>query len=93
MIIFFVNVILFSFLGKPMKYLNKYLVGSFVVAFSLSLISLVYLYPEVSNLLYTDSVANLPALSPTFFVKVFLTLAGQTTMLGAVFYTIAKKLF
>lgn len=76
-----------------MKYLNKYLIGSFVVAFSVSLISLVYLYPEVSKLLYTDSVADLPTLSPTFFVKVFLTLVGQTTLLWAAFYTLAKKLF
>jgi len=76
-----------------MKNINKYLIWSFVFAFCFSLVSLVYLYPEILKVFYTDNLANLPMLTPTFFVKVFLTLTGQTTLLWTVFYIIAKKIF
>jgi hypothetical protein len=56
------------------------------------LVSSVYLYPEIVKFLLTDSVAELPV-SWLFFLKVFLTLAGQTSILWVIFYTIAKRMF
>ena len=65
---------------------------SLSLAFVVSLVSSVYLYPEIVKFLLTDSVAELPV-SWLFFLKVFLTLAGQTSILWVIFYTIAKRMF
>ncbi len=72
---------------------NNYFIASFLLAFLISFVTITYLYPEVTNIFYSDSLANLSWFNPLFFVKVFFILAWQTSLLWAVFYNLAKKIF
>jgi len=77
-----------------MKIKQKYLIGSFLLAFILSFITVLIIYPQFNEFLYT-SISNpeFVQFRPTFFVKVVSILLAQTSALGFIFYTIAKKLF
>lgn len=73
---------------------DKYLIGSIVFAFGISILTVSYVYPSFFWILYTSiNNPNFQQFSVTFFIKVFSVLLTQTSVLGFIFYSIAKKLF
>jgi len=72
---------------------NKLLISSIIISFSLSLLTVFLLFPDTSKILYTNIAGWTIEISWSFLVKVALVLWWQTSVLGSVFYVIAKKMF
>ena len=66
---------------------------SFLLAFILSFFTIIFMVPETKNIIYTNINSWTINVSWSFLVKVFAILLWQTSVLGSVFYVIAKKMF
>jgi len=72
--------------------MKKKLVNSFILAFFVSFVTILYVYPQTAGL-FTTNISEVPSFNSIFFMKVFATLLWQTWALWLIFYNLAKKLF
>ena len=72
---------------------RKVLLNSFAFAFIISFFTIIVLFPETKSVLYTNINNGTISMSPTFLLKVIVILLWQTSVLGSVFYILAKKIF
>jgi uncharacterized membrane protein (DUF106 family) len=76
-----------------MKLKNKKIFfNSFLLAFIFSFFSILILFPNILGIFYTD-IGGKVVISYETLVKAFIVLFTQTSVIGAVFYNIAKKIF
>ena len=81
------------FIIMVLNYKRKILVNSFLLAFCVSFITIFLLFPHVKALLFTDITWWTINLTAGFVVKIFWALLWETSVLGGMFYIIAKKIF
>jgi len=72
---------------------KKILFHSFLLAFVVSFFTIIIVFPETKSIVYTNIEGKMFTLSWTFLLKVFFVLFWQTSILGSIFYMIAKKMF
>ncbi len=72
---------------------QKIFIHSFVIAFLISFISIVLVFPGIKSLFYTNISWWTINLNTWFIVKVFWALLWQTWVLWWMFYMLAKKIF
>jgi len=72
---------------------KKIMIESFVLAFIVSFFTIIVVYPQSMNVLYTNIAWWSLEVSSSFLLKVVVVLVWQTSALGSVFYVLAKKIF
>jgi len=72
---------------------KKIMIESFVLAFIVSFFTIIVVYPQSMNVLYTNIAWWSLEVSSSFLLKVVIVLVWQTSALGSVFYVLAKKIF